>query len=71
MDIWSLVVIIYTLIIGKTPFETRAVKTTYKRIKINAYNFPENALINEAAKNLITQILVTDHAKRNFCQFQL
>ena len=64
VDIWSLGVIIYTLIIGKPPFETRDVKTTYKRIKMNAYSFPETAIISEAAKNLISQILVTDPAKR-------
>ena len=64
VDIWSLGVIIYTLIIGKPPFETRDVKTTYKRIKMNAYSFPESAIISEAAKNLISQILVTDPSKR-------
>ena len=64
VDIWSLGVIIYTLIIGKPPFETRDVKTTYKRIKMNAYTFPENAIISEAAKNLISQILVLDPSKR-------
>ena len=64
VDIWSLGVIIYTLIIGKPPFETRDVKTTYKRIKMNAYSFPENAIISDAAKNLISQILVTDPSKR-------
>ena len=64
VDIWSLGVIIYTLIIGKPPFETRDVKTTYKRIKMNAYTFPENAIISEAAKNLISQILVLDPGKR-------
>ena len=64
VDIWSLGVIIYTLIIGKPPFETRDVKTTYKRIKMNAYTFPENAIVSEAAKNLISQILVLDPSKR-------
>ena len=64
VDIWSLGVIIYTLIIGKPPFETRDVKTTYKRIKMNAYTFPESAIISEAAKNLIAQILVLDPGKR-------
>lgn len=64
VDIWSLGVIIYTLIIGKPPFETQDVKTTYKRIKMNAYNFPEGAVISEAGKALITEILVTDPSKR-------
>jgi polo-like kinase 1 len=31
----------YPLLIGKPPFETNDVKATYKRIKINAYSFPE------------------------------
>ncbi len=64
VDIWSLGVIIYTLLIGKPPFETADVKTTYKRIKMNAYTFPEHIILSEAAKNLITHILVLDPARR-------
>jgi polo-like kinase 1 len=64
VDIWSLGVIIYTLIIGKPPFETQDVKTTYKRIKMNAYSFPEGAVISDAAKSLITEILNSDPLKR-------
>ena len=64
VDIWSLGVIIYTLIIGKPPFETRDVKETYKKIKNNEYSFPEQAIISEPAKSLISQILVLDPQKR-------
>ena len=64
VDIWSLGVIIYTLIIGKPPFETNNVKERYKRIKSDNYNFPENALISEPSKELIKNILILDPNKR-------
>ena len=64
VDIWSLGVIMYTLIIGKPPFETNNVKETYKRIKIGNYTFPEHAVISEPAKDLIQSILVLDPYKR-------
>lgn len=64
VDIWSLGVIIYTLIIGKPPFETSDVKTTYRRIRMNAYQFPDHVQISDAAKDMITKILNNDPAKR-------
>jgi polo-like kinase 1 len=64
VDIWSIGVIIYTLIIGKPPFETQDVKTTYKRIRMNAYNFPDQVAITDAARDIITQILNNDPSKR-------
>ena len=60
VDIWSLGVIMYTLIIGKPPFETSDVKTTYKRIRMNAYSFPDHVPISEPAKDLISKILQGD-----------
>ena len=40
VDIWSFGVVFYTMLVGKPPFETNDVKTTYRRIKANSYSFP-------------------------------
>ena len=64
VDIWSLGVIVYTLIIGKPPFETTDVKATYRRIRQNSYSFPEHVSISDPARNLITSILTGDPRKR-------
>lgn len=64
VDIWSLGVVIYTLLVGKPPFETSNVKKTYSRIKTNSYNFPDHIEVSEDAKDLIKKILVKDPKKR-------
>ena len=57
-------IIRYALIIGKPPYETPDVKTTYKKIKMNSYSFPDHVPISDNAKNLITKILNLDPTKR-------
>jgi polo-like kinase 1 len=59
VDVWSFGVLMYSMIIGKPPFETTDVKATYKRIKMNAYAFPEGVPISDEARDLISRILVT------------
>mmetsp|Transcript_8206 Transcript_8206/g.4341 ORF Transcript_8206/g.4341 Transcript_8206/m.4341 type:complete len:93 (+) Transcript_8206:284-562(+) len=58
------VIYYYTLLIGKPPFETSDVKTTYRRIRMNAYTFPEHINISDAGKSLVTRILNGDPCKR-------
>lgn len=50
VDIWSFGVILYTLLIGKPPFETSDVKSTYRRIRMNAYSFPDSISTSSAAR---------------------
>lgn len=54
----------YTQLIGKPPFETPDVKSTYKKIKACNYEFPESTTISDNARNLIKKILVLDPSKR-------
>ena len=64
VDYWAIGVIVYTLLIGKPPFETEDVKETYKKITADNYEFPSNVYISEEAKTFIKEILVIDPNKR-------
>lgn len=54
--------ILYTLLVGKPPFETQTLKDTYARIKRNEYHVPYR--VGPLAKNLISKLLQHDPAKR-------
>jgi polo-like kinase 1 len=45
------------MLIGKPPFETNDVKTTYRKIRMNSYTFPDNVQVSAEAKSLIARIL--------------
>ncbi|KXN92919.1 Cell cycle serine/threonine-protein kinase CDC5/MSD2 [Leucoagaricus sp. SymC.cos] len=64
VDTWSIGVILYTIIIGRPPFQTKDVKEIYKRIRDNDYEFPIDRKIGTAVKTLIQQILTPDPSLR-------
>ncbi|EED92780.1 predicted protein, partial [Thalassiosira pseudonana CCMP1335] len=59
VDTWSMGVICYTMIVGKPPYESSDVKSTYKRILANEYSFPQGKVSNDA-RTLISSMLQTD-----------
>lgn len=57
VDIWSMGVILFTILVGKPPYEAKDVKATYQRIIANEYSFPNSVQISEVAKELIISML--------------
>ncbi|KAJ3777786.1 kinase-like domain-containing protein [Lentinula raphanica] len=64
VDTWSIGVILYTLVIGRPPFQTKDVKAIYKRIRDNDYEFPAERPISPEAQRLIQHILAPKPEER-------
>ena len=58
VDIWSLGVVIYTMLFGVPPFDANDEKVIYKKIKTNSYKFPENIKVENSAKKLISSLTI-------------
>eukprot|EP00795_Rhopilema_esculentum_P004744 gene4744-21045_t len=55
VDTWALGCVMYTLLVGRPPFETSCLKDTYMRIKNNEYAIPSR--VSRSAANLIQKLL--------------
>ncbi|KAL8292670.1 hypothetical protein RQP46_001282 [Phenoliferia psychrophenolica] len=64
VDIWSIGVILYTLLVGKPPFQTKDVKNIYRKIKDNNYVFPPEIELSVEAVDLVSSILTTQPDQR-------
>ena len=60
VDVWAIGIIIYTLLIGKPPFEARDLNSTYKNIREINFKWPEHCKVSYCAMKLVKKILVKD-----------
>ena len=63
VDVWSIGCIMYTLLVGKPPFETSSLKETYARIKQVSYKIPLS-MQNTPAHYMIASMLQGNPSKR-------
>ncbi|KAG4306291.1 hypothetical protein PORY_000279 [Pneumocystis oryctolagi] len=64
VDLWAVGIIMYAMLIGKPPFQSKEVKAIYKNIRENRYVFPEDIPVSIEAKDLIGSLLDTDPLNR-------
>ena len=64
VDIWSFGILMYTMLVGKPPFQSTDTKLTYSKIKSCYFSFPDNVSLSPQAKDLISKIIVLNPAER-------
>lgn len=64
VDLWSLGVLCYELLVGRPPFESKTHNETYKLIANIEYKLPSH--ISPGAKDLITKVCLCNFAL--FCE---
>lgn len=61
-DNWSLGCLLFTLLVGRPPFDKNGIKSTLTQVVIGNYHIPNH--ISTEAKDLINRLLCKDQAKR-------
>lgn len=62
VDIWSIGCVMYTLLAGQPPFETKTLKDTYSKIRKGDYRMPMS--LSKQPREMIMAMLTSDPCKR-------
>lgn len=71
-DVWGIGCLLYTLLVGRPPFDTQAVKSTLTRVVMAKYDLPAhlsmeakdliNALLQKNPKDRLKLVQILDHS---------
>lgn len=61
-DVWGLGCLLYTLLVGRPPFDTNGVKSTLTQVVIGNFTIPDH--VSAEARDLIQRLLCKDPTKR-------
>ncbi|KAF8268080.1 kinase-like domain-containing protein [Lactarius quietus] len=59
-DTWSIGVILYAFVVGRSPFQTKDVKEVYQHIRDNQYGFPSHREASLDGREPMQQVLTPD-----------
>ena len=63
-DVWTIGIIVYAMLFGKPPFQTKDVHQTYGKIKKCSFSYPTGTSVSRDAKDLISKILRLSPSER-------
>ena len=63
-DVWGLGCLLYTLLVGRPPFDTAGVRSTLTRVVMGDYSLPDNLALSPEVKDLIHQMLLKNPEQR-------